>query len=55
MSGSRYNSFNACFMRIYNPLMELGLSKYTQMGIEEYLIDKELAKGKTLERILLPK
>ena len=55
MSGSRYNPFNACFMRIYDPLMELGLSKFTQIGIEEYLIDKELEKEKNLERILLKK
>ncbi len=55
MSGSRYNPFNACFMRIYNPLMELGLNKFSQIGIEEYLIDKELEKGISLERILLKK
>ncbi len=41
MSGSRYEPFNTCFMKIYQPLMELGTSAYVQMGIEEYMLDKE--------------
>ena len=55
MSGSRYDPYNACFMHIYNPLMELRLSKYKQISIEEYLIDQELNKGNDLKRILLKK
>lgn len=50
-SGSRYDPFNIAFMEAFNSLMNLESTNH-QIHIEEYLIDKELEKGVSLERIL---
>ncbi len=50
-SGSRYEPFNLCFMDLYNKLCNLN-PEYHQIHIEEWLIDEELKKGESLERIL---
>ena len=50
-SGTYYSSFNMCFMKLYNALMELDYENH-QIHLEEYLIDKEIDKGIKLERIL---
>jgi len=50
-SGSRYIPFNACFMHAYNKMLELD-PDYHQIDIEEFMIDQELKKGMSLERIL---
>lgn len=50
-SGSRYEPFNLCFMDLFNKLCALN-PEYHQIHFEELLIDKELKKGESLERIL---
>lgn len=50
-SGSRYEPFNHCFKRLYNKFLDLN-PEYHQIHIEEWLIDEELKKGESLERIL---
>lgn len=49
-SGSRYDPCNIVFMDAFNSLM--ALENDNQIHIEEYLIDKQLEKGISLERIL---
>ncbi len=50
-SGSRYEPFNTCFMHAYNKMLELD-PDYHQIDIEEFMVDEELKKGMSLERIL---
>ena len=50
-SGSRYNYFNMPFMIAFRRLHELDLENH-QIHIEEYLINEQIQKGDTLERIL---
>lgn len=49
-SGSRYDPFNIAFMSAFNSLMNL--EENNQIHMEEYLIEKELEQGGSLERIL---
>lgn len=49
--GSRYEAFNIPFMKFYNSLMNLDLND-NQIYLEEYLIDKKLKQGASLETIL---
>lgn len=50
-SGSRYEPFNTCFMHAYNKMLELD-PEYHQIDIEEFMVDQEIEKGMSLERIL---
>lgn len=52
--GSTYQMFNVPFMKAYNALCEMELDE-PQIHIAEYLLDKELEKGKSLEKILTQK
>ncbi len=49
--GSTYHMFNVPFMKAYNALLEMELNE-PQIHIAEYLLDKELESGKSLEHIL---
>ena len=49
-SGSRYDPCNIVFMETFKALMNM--EETNQIHIEEYLIDKKLEKGLSLERIL---
>lgn len=50
-SGSSYEPFNICFMKLYNALCKLDY-EYHQIHIEEYLIDRQIEEGMSLSRIL---
>lgn len=49
--GSTYQIFNVPFMKVFNSLLEMELDN-PQIHMAEYLLDKELEKGTSLESIL---
>ena len=55
MSGSRYDPFNVLFMSLFSRLKEITFYESMPIGIEEYMILKEVQAGQGLERILLKK
>lgn len=48
--GSTYQMFNVPFMKAYNSLLEMELEE-PQIHIAEYLLDRKLANGESLEKI----
>lgn len=53
-SGSLYTPFNVLFMELFNNLIEINTEAH-QIDIDEYLIDKQLEEGKSLQKILYSK
>ena len=51
-SGSRYEPFNIDFMYLFRALKEINPDVH-QIDVEEVIIDQEVAKGKSLEKVLV--